>query len=92
MEPLITPAESGRLDTVANDAPEVLMERAGLGVALVAVDYAIHQQAASDLNAAPEQVGFIPCYYAIGDRTGSKEQTSRSVPYAVVALCQSKPV
>ncbi len=41
MEPLITPAESGRLDTVADDAPEVLMERAGLGVALVAVEMGI---------------------------------------------------
>lgn len=41
MEPLITPAESGRLDTVADDAPEVLMERAGLGVALTAVEMGI---------------------------------------------------
>ena len=41
MEPLITPAESGRLDTAADDAPEVLMERAGLGVALVAAEMGI---------------------------------------------------
>jgi len=41
MEPLITPAESGRLDMAADDAPEVLMERAGLGVALVAAEMGI---------------------------------------------------
>ncbi|MGB5379758.1 MAG: NAD(P)H-hydrate dehydratase [Acidimicrobiia bacterium] len=41
MEPLITPAESGRLDTMADDPPELLMERAGLGVALVAVEMGI---------------------------------------------------
>ena len=41
MEPLITPAESGRLDTVADDPPEMLMERAGLGVALMAVEMGI---------------------------------------------------
>ncbi len=41
MEPLITPAESGRLDTASDDAPEMLMERAGLGVALMAVEMGI---------------------------------------------------
>ena len=38
MEPLITPQESGRLDLASDDPPELLMERAGLGVALVAVE------------------------------------------------------
>ena len=41
MEPLITPQESGRLDLVADDPAELLMERAGLGVALVAVEMGI---------------------------------------------------
>jgi len=41
MEPLITPAESGRLDLAADDPPELLMERAGLGVALAAVEMGI---------------------------------------------------
>jgi NAD(P)H-hydrate epimerase len=41
MEPLITPAESGRLDTVADDPPEMLMERAGLGVALAAFEMGV---------------------------------------------------
>ncbi|MGB9358134.1 MAG: NAD(P)H-hydrate epimerase, partial [Acidimicrobiia bacterium] len=41
MEPLITPQESGRLDLVAEDPAELLMERAGLGVALVAVEMGI---------------------------------------------------
>ncbi|MEN8235122.1 MAG: NAD(P)H-hydrate dehydratase [Actinomycetota bacterium] len=38
MEPLITPAESNRLDMASDDAPELLMERAGLGVALTAIE------------------------------------------------------
>jgi len=41
MEPLITPAESNRLDLVADDPPELLMERAGLGVALTAIEMGI---------------------------------------------------
>ena len=41
MEPLITPAESGRLDMAADDPPEMLMERAGLGVALMAVEMGV---------------------------------------------------
>ncbi len=41
MEPLITPAESNRLDLVAEDPPELLMERAGLGVALTAIEMGI---------------------------------------------------
>jgi hydroxyethylthiazole kinase-like uncharacterized protein yjeF len=41
MEPLITPGESGRLDLAAEDPPAMLMERAGLGVALVAVEMGI---------------------------------------------------
>jgi hydroxyethylthiazole kinase-like uncharacterized protein yjeF len=41
MEPLITPAESNRLDLVAEDPPEMLMERAGLGVALTAIEMGI---------------------------------------------------
>lgn len=41
MEPLITPAESNRLDLVAEDPPELLMERAGLGVALAATEMGI---------------------------------------------------
>ena len=36
MKPVITPAESARLDGAATEPVEVLMERAGLGVALVA--------------------------------------------------------
>lgn len=41
MEPLITPAESNRLDLVAEDPPEMLMERAGIGVALTAIEMGI---------------------------------------------------
>jgi len=41
MEPLITPAESHRLDRESDDPPELLMERAGLGVALTAVEMGI---------------------------------------------------
>lgn len=41
MEPLITPAETKRLDMAAEDAPELLMERAGLSVALTAVEMGI---------------------------------------------------
>jgi NAD(P)H-hydrate epimerase len=41
MEPLITPAESGRLDMAADDPAEMLMERAGLGVALMAVEMGV---------------------------------------------------
>ncbi|MEN8235476.1 MAG: NAD(P)H-hydrate dehydratase [Actinomycetota bacterium] len=41
MEPLITPAETNRLDMASDDAPELLMERAGLGVALTAVEMGI---------------------------------------------------
>jgi len=41
MEPLIIPAESHRLDRASDDAPEMLMERAGLGVALTAVEMGI---------------------------------------------------
>jgi len=37
MKPVITPEESGRLDAAATEPAEVLMERAGLGVALAAV-------------------------------------------------------
>ncbi len=37
MKPVITPAESARLDAAADDPVEVLMDRAGLGVALAAV-------------------------------------------------------
>ena len=37
MQLVITPEESGRLDAAATDPVEVLMERAGLGVALAAV-------------------------------------------------------
>ena len=36
MQPIITPAESARLDAAAPDPVEMLMERAGLGVALAA--------------------------------------------------------
>ena len=36
MKPVITPEESARLDAAATDPVEVLMERAGLGVALAA--------------------------------------------------------
>lgn len=38
MKPVITPEESARLDAAATDPVETLMERAGLGVALAAVD------------------------------------------------------
>ena len=41
MEPLITPAESNRLDMASDDPPALLMERAGLGVALTAVEMGI---------------------------------------------------
>lgn len=37
MRPVITPEEAGRLDAASPDPVDVLMERAGLGVALVAV-------------------------------------------------------
>lgn len=37
MQPVLTPAESARLDATATDPGPVLMERAGLGVALAAV-------------------------------------------------------
>ncbi len=37
MKPIITPEESARLDAAATDPAEMLMERAGLGVALAAV-------------------------------------------------------
>ncbi|NQV07795.1 NAD(P)H-hydrate dehydratase [bacterium] len=37
MRPVITPAESERLDAAADDPVEVLMERAGFGLALAAV-------------------------------------------------------
>jgi hydroxyethylthiazole kinase-like uncharacterized protein yjeF len=37
MKPVITPEESARLDAAATEPVEVLMERAGLGVALAAV-------------------------------------------------------
>ena len=36
MRPVITPAEASRLDTASDESVEVLMERAGLGVALIA--------------------------------------------------------
>ncbi len=38
MKPVITPAESARLDATATDPVRMLMERAGLGVALAAAD------------------------------------------------------
>ena len=38
MQPVITPAESSRLDAVSADPVEVLMDRAGLGVALAAAE------------------------------------------------------
>ncbi len=41
MEPLITPAETNRLDMASDDPPAILMERAGLGVALAAVEMGI---------------------------------------------------
>ncbi len=41
MEPLITPAESNRLDLASEDPPALLMERAGLGVALTAIEMGI---------------------------------------------------
>ncbi len=41
MEPLIIPAESYRLDMASDDPPAMLMERAGLGVALTAVEMGI---------------------------------------------------
>ena len=41
MEPLITPAETNRLDMASDDPPATLMERAGLGVALTAVEMGI---------------------------------------------------
>ena len=41
MEPLITPAESNRLDMASDDPPAMLMERAGLGAALTAVEMGI---------------------------------------------------
>lgn len=41
MEPLITPAESNRLDMASDDPPAMLMARAGLGVALTAVEMGI---------------------------------------------------
>jgi len=41
MEPLITPAETNRLDMASDDPPAMLMERAGLGVALTAVEMGI---------------------------------------------------
>jgi len=41
MEPLIIPAETKRLDLASDDAPESLMERAGLGVALTAVEMGV---------------------------------------------------
>ena len=37
MRPVITPAEASRLDMGSDDSVEILMERAGLGVALTAV-------------------------------------------------------
>ena len=41
MEPLITPAEVNRLDVASDDPPAMLMERAGLAVALTAVEMGI---------------------------------------------------
>ena len=41
MRLVITPEESGRLDAAATEPVAVLMERAGLGVALAAVDLGI---------------------------------------------------
>ena len=41
MEPLITPAEVNRLDMASDDPPAMLMGRAGLGVALTAVEMGI---------------------------------------------------
>lgn len=41
MEPLITPAESNRLDMASDVPAAMLMERAGLGVALTAVEMGI---------------------------------------------------
>ena len=41
MEPLITPAETNRLDLASDDPPAMLMQRAGLGVALTAVEMGI---------------------------------------------------
>ncbi len=38
MRPVITPEESARLDATSDESVEVLMERAGLGVALAAVE------------------------------------------------------
>lgn len=41
MRPIITPAESSRLDMASAEPVEVLMERAGLGVALAAVEMGV---------------------------------------------------
>ena len=41
MKPVLTAAQSAALDEAATDPVEVLMERAGLGVALEAVDMGI---------------------------------------------------
>jgi len=41
VKPVITPEETARLDAAAVEAAEVLMERAGLGVALAAVDMGV---------------------------------------------------
>ena len=41
MEPLIIPAETNRLDMASDDPPAMLMQRAGLGVALTAVEMGI---------------------------------------------------
>ena len=38
MRPVITPEESARLDAASDEPVEMLMERAGLGVALAAVE------------------------------------------------------
>lgn len=41
MQPVITAAESGRLDMASTEPVEVLMDRAGLGVALAAVEMGV---------------------------------------------------
>ncbi len=57
MKPVITPAESARLDATATEPVHVLMERAGLGVALAAVEMGARYGTAVRVLAGPGNNG-----------------------------------
>ncbi len=57
MKPVITPAESARLDAAASEPVHVLMERAGLGVALAAVGMGARYGATVRVLAGPGNNG-----------------------------------